>query len=150
MTRPRLRSALPLPRYTRPRRLARGNIGYFFLVPKWARLKGCPIQSQPLGDNYEEAVQRAERILLPAFDSWLRGGDDAKPGVGVVIGSVDWLFNEFRVTWTKATAKRTRALSPGQCRVHETGIKMITEYLLKDGRHVGSLNVRKIDAAFGE
>lgn len=73
-------------------------------------------------------MQRAERILLPAFDSWLSGGDDAKPGVCIVIGCVDWLFNEFRAMWSKATAKRTRALSPGQGRVHETGIKLIRTY----------------------
>jgi hypothetical protein len=150
MTRPKLRSALPLPRYTRPRRLTRGRIGYFFLVPKWARLKGCPIQSEPLGDDYDAAVQRTERVLLKAFDSWLGGGEDAKPSVGIVIGSVDWLFNEFRKTWSKATAKRTCALSPGQCRVHETGIKMISEYLLKDGRRFGSLNVRKIDTSVAD
>src|SRR3974377_588290 len=119
MKRPKIRSALPLPRYTRPRCLATGKISYFFLVPKWARLKGCTVQSEPLGDDYAAMVQRAEHVLLPAFDSWLSGGDDEKPGVGVVIGSIDWLFNEFRPTWTKVTAKRTRPLSPGQCRNHE-------------------------------
>jgi hypothetical protein len=39
-------------------------------------------------------------------------------------------------------------LSPGQCRVHETGIKMISEYLLQDGRRLGTRRVSSIDTAF--
>jgi hypothetical protein len=41
------------------------------------------------------------------------------------------MLNEFRPTWTTPTAKRTRPLSPGQCRNHEQGIKMISEYVLQ-------------------
>ncbi|WP_246774230.1 hypothetical protein [Bradyrhizobium diazoefficiens] len=97
------------------------------------------------------AVQRAEKILLPAFDSWLTGSDDANPvGIGVVIGTLDWMFHEYRRTWKQKTAKRLQPLSPGQCRVHETGIKMICEYLLKDGRRLGALRVLSIDTAFAD
>jgi hypothetical protein len=39
-------------------------------------------------------------------------------------------------------------LSPGQCRVHETGIKMICEYILQDGRRLGTRRVSSIDTAF--
>jgi hypothetical protein len=141
------RTALPLPRYTIPKPVS-GGWAHFFQVPYWSRKKGCPVESEPLGVDYDAAVERAEKILLPAFDSWRSGGDDAKPGVGVVHGTLDWMFNEFRPTWCQATAKRTRPLSSGQCRVHETGIKLICEYLLKDGRRVGSLPVKKIDTAF--
>jgi hypothetical protein len=142
------RTALPLPRYTIRKPVRSGGWAYFFQVPYWARKKACPVESEPLGVDYDAAVDRAEKILLPAFDSWRTGGNDAKPGVGVIYGTLDWMFNEFRLTWSQATAKRTRPLSPGQRRVHETGIKLICEYLLKDGRRVGSLPVRKIDTAF--
>jgi hypothetical protein len=120
-------------------------------VPTWARERGCPVKNEPLGTDYEFALQRAERILLPAFDSWLRGGEDANPaGIGVVIGTLDWMFHEYRRMWKQKTAKRLQPLSPGQCRVHETGIKMICEYVLKDGRRLGTRRVTSIDTAFAD
>lgn len=60
------RSALPLPRYTRRKRLKKGGVAYFFDVPTWARERGCPVENEPLGTDYDLAVQRAQRILLPA------------------------------------------------------------------------------------
>jgi len=136
------RSTLPLPRYTRRKRLKKGGFGYFFDLPTWARERGCSVENEPLGTDYDLAVQRAETILLPAFDSWLRDGDDANPvGIGVVIGTLEW---------KQKTAKRLQPLSPGQCRVHETGIKMICEYVLKDGRRLGALRVSSIDTAFAD
>jgi hypothetical protein len=75
---------------------------------------------------------------LPAFDSWQSGGEDQQPGVGVVSGTLDWMFHEFERTWSKPSAKRSRALSPGQCRVHKTGIKMLSEYVLRNGKRLGS------------
>ena len=143
----RRRSALPLPRYTLHKRVKNGW-GYFFNVPSWARKRGCPLQNEPLGADYDRAVQRVERILLPAFDSWRSGGEDATSVVGVVVGTLDWMFHEYRQTWSQKTAKRLQALSPGQCRVHETGIKMICEYLLQDGRRLGTRRVSSIDTAF--
>ena len=143
-----MKSVLPLPRYTLRKRLKTGEMAYFFNVPGWARNKGCPHHSEALGTDYDAAVQRAERVLLPAFDSWRSGGSDADPSIGVKIGTLDWMFHEYRKTWSQKTAKRTKPLSSGQCRVHETGIKMICEYELKDGRRVGSLRLSSIDTAF--
>ena len=109
----RRRSALPLPRYTLHKRLKTGW-GYFFNVPIWARKRGCTVQNEPLGTDYDAAVLRAEKVLLPAFDSWRTGGEDANPvGIGVVIGTLDWMFHEYRRTWSQKTAKRMQPLSPG-------------------------------------
>lgn len=144
------RSALPLPRYTL-RKPLKGGWGYFFNVPIWARKKGCTVPNEPLGTDYDVAVDRAEKVLLPAFDSWRTAGDDAVPnGTGVVIGTLDWMFHEYRRTWALKTAKRLQPLSPGQCRVHETGIKMICEYQLKDGKRLGARRVSSIDTAFAD
>ena len=63
------RSALPLPRYVL-RKPIKSGWAYYFNVPIWARKAGCPVQNEPLGTEYEAAVQRAETVLLPAFDSW--------------------------------------------------------------------------------
>ena len=140
------RSALPLPRYVRRKRL-RGAWGYFFDVPTWARKRGCDL-NEPLGTDYTAAVFRAETVLLPAFDSWRTGGSDGKPDVGVIKGSIDWMFNEFRKTWKEVTAKRPRPLSPGQQRVHETGVGMIADYVLQDGKRLGTRRVTSVDTAF--
>jgi hypothetical protein len=51
-----------------------------------------------------------ERILLPAFDSWRSGGEDATSVVGIVVGTLDWMFHEYRQTWSQKTAKRLQAL----------------------------------------
>jgi hypothetical protein len=87
------RSALPLPRYTLRKRLGGGRFGYFFNIPMWARKRGCSIANEALGTDYKREVTRAEQILLPAFDSWRTGGEDANPiGIGVVVGTLDWSF----------------------------------------------------------
>jgi hypothetical protein len=83
------------PHGTRRKRLKKGGFGYFFDAPTWARKRGCPVKNEPLGTDYDLAVQRAEKKLLPAFDSWLIGGGDANPvGIGVVIGTLDWMFHD--------------------------------------------------------
>ena len=63
------RSALPLPRYVLRKPLKAGAWAHFFNVPSWARQAGCPVKNEALGTDYDAAVQRAENILLPAFDA---------------------------------------------------------------------------------
>jgi hypothetical protein len=128
---------MPLPRYTLAKRLRDGSLAYYFNVPMWARKSGCTVENEALGTDYESARTRAETVLLPAFDSWLRGGDDGSIDI-VVPGTLDWMFNEFRKTWGKPTAKRMKPLSPGQRRVHETGIKMLGDYVLQTGKRLGT------------
>ena len=70
----KLRTALPLPRYVLRKPRKDGMWAYFFNPPMWARRAGCPVGTEPLGTDYAEAVQRAETVLLPAFDSWRSGG----------------------------------------------------------------------------
>src|SRR5438046_1784697 len=65
------RSALPLPRYVL-RKPIKSGWGYFFNVPTWARKAGCPVGNEALGTDYAAAVQRAESVLLAAFDEWRR------------------------------------------------------------------------------
>ena len=141
------RSAIPLPRYTVRKVLKDGQMGYFFDLPSWARRRpDCTVSNEALGTDYDFAVQRVERVLLPAFDSWRTGGNDAAV-IGVVTGTFDWMFHEYRQTWSKPTAKRLKGLSPGQCRVHETGIKMLCEYRLQDGTRLGAHRLSQFDTA---
>ena len=64
------RTTQPLPRYVRRKRLADFQLAYFFEPPTWARKAGCTVVAEALGSNYESARNRAETVLLPAFDSW--------------------------------------------------------------------------------
>ena len=76
----KIKTTLPLPRYTR-RKWLKGTQtwGYFFEPPTWARYpfeeRGpCPVAAEELGTDYAAVVLRAETILLPIFDTWRIGG----------------------------------------------------------------------------
>jgi hypothetical protein len=134
-----------LPRYTLRKRLKNG-CAYFFNVPLWARKEGCPIENEALGTSYDSAVDRAERVLLPAFDDWRTGGKpDPTTNVGIVPETLDWLFHEWRQTWNQGSMKRVGPMSAGQRRVNNTGIKLIGNYVLKDGTRLGTRFLKKID-----
>jgi hypothetical protein len=137
------RSALPLPRYVLRKPLKSGW-GHFFNVPTWARKAGCPVKNEPLGNDHEAAVRRAETILLPAFDSWLSGGaSEATPKV-VAVGTLDWVFAEYRADrrFTKLDAKARR--------LHESGMRLVGDHILKDGRRLGAVRVTAIDTAVAD
>jgi hypothetical protein len=42
---------------------------------------------------------------------------------------------------------RMRPLSPGQCRVHETGINMLCEYRLQSGKRIGTQRLAMFDTS---
>jgi hypothetical protein len=135
------RSALPLPRYVRRKRLKDGW-GYFFDLPSWARRAGCTVENQPLGTDYEAAVQRAEMMLLPAFDSWRSGGEtDTRATEAVRTGTLDWVFAEYRAD------RRFTQLDTRTKRNHEVGFRLVGGYILKDGRRLGALPVTAITTA---
>ncbi|WGD55875.1 hypothetical protein QA641_19495 [Bradyrhizobium sp. CB1650] len=91
------RTALLLPRYVERKPLKGGGWGYLFHVPSWARKAGCAVENSPLGADYAAAVERAEKILLPAFDAWRKRGE-APAGSPAVAkpGTLDWMFAEYR------------------------------------------------------
>ena len=136
------RSALPLPRYVLRKPVKSGR-GYFFNVPTWARKAGCPVRNEALGTDYEAAVQRAETVLLRAFNSWRSGGasdPDVKPIVAVV-NTLDWIFAEYRSDrrFTKLDAKTKR--------IHESGMLLVADHVLKDGRRLGGVRLAAIDTS---
>jgi len=88
----------------------------FFNVPTWARVAGCPVRNEVLGTDYTAIVERAETVLLPAFDAWRSGEADAK-GPGAVHGTLDWVFAEYRAD------RRFTKLDPNtRRRNHEVGL----------------------------
>jgi hypothetical protein len=135
------RTVLPLPDYTLRKPLAEGW-GYYFNVPTWARKAGCAIANEALGRDYDAAVRRVENVLLPAFRSWRSGGaTDADVEIPAKVGTLDWVFAEYR-----SDRKYTR-LSPKQRRNHEVGFKHVGDYILKDGRRLGSVTLPAINTA---
>jgi hypothetical protein len=134
------RSALPLPRYVLRKPLKKAW-GHFFNVPTWARKAGCPVKNEPLGTDYEVAVRRAETVLLPAFDSWLSGGvSDELPKIAAV-GTLDWVFAEYRAD------RRFTKLDPKTKRLHESGMRLVGDHVLKDGRRLGGVRLAAINTA---
>jgi hypothetical protein len=136
------RSALRLPRYTERKPLKTGGWGYFFHVPTWAKKAGCPVQNAPLGADYDAAVERAEKLLLPALDEWRTGGaaSDSEPAVPAS-GTLDWMFAEYRAD------RRYSKLDPKSKRNHEVGFKLVGGYILKDGKRLGEKRLTAIDTA---
>jgi hypothetical protein len=111
-------------------------------VPTWARQAGCTVENEPLGSDYAAAVERAESVLLPAFDSWRSGGitdaaqtDIARPG------TLDWLFAEFR------SDRRFTELDTMTRRNHEASFRLVGGHVLKDGRRLGQVRLTSINTA---
>jgi hypothetical protein len=135
------RSALPLPRYVLRKPIKSGGWAYYFNVPMWARKAGCPVQNEPLGSDYHAAVERAETVLLPAFDSWRSGNVEAKAATGAAYGTLDWLFAEFR------SDRRFTELDTMTRRNHEASFRLVGGRVLKDGRRLGQVRLASIDTA---
>jgi hypothetical protein len=132
------RSALPLPRYVRRKWLRSGAWGYFFEPPSWARRRSCNVASEALGSDYRKAVERAEMVLLPAFDSWrTQGASDIVPS-GPAPGSFDWLVAEFK------ESPRFAKLSRRTRRDHDYALALASSITLQDGRCFGQVPVNKI------
>jgi hypothetical protein len=135
------RSALPLPRYVRRKRLRSGGWGYFFDLPTWARRAGCTISREALGIDYAKAVERAETVLLPAFDSWRTGGKSDAVSTTAALGTLDWVFAEYRAD------RRYTKLDTRTKRNHEVGFRLVGGHLLKDGRKLGGVRLTAINTA---
>jgi hypothetical protein len=74
-------------------RWTKAGWAYFFCVPSWARKAGCPIHNEALGTDLDAATERAERILLPAFDAWQSGDTKTATTPAVAApGTLDWVF----------------------------------------------------------
>jgi hypothetical protein len=142
----RQRSALPLPQYTRRKPLAGGKWGYYFEPPSWARKlrngddRGpCPVGAEDLGADYDAAMRRVERVLLPAFHTWRTRGVLEPSAAVAPAGSLDWLFAEYRNT------DKFRTLSKRMRKLHEDGWRLVSDYVLKDGRRLGTVKLTSID-----
>lgn len=136
------RTALKLPRYCRRKPLKNGRWAYFFEPPTWARAQGCQIEAEPLGQDYGAAVDRAENVLLPAFDSWRsRGLTDMVPAA-VTPGSFDWLAGVFK------SHQKWKEIDHKTQRLYEQGLSLFANHRLKDGTRAGSKQIADFTKGF--
>ncbi|WP_076867004.1 hypothetical protein [Bradyrhizobium mercantei] len=121
-----------------------GRWAYFFEPPTWARAQGCHVKAKALGEDYGTAVERAEYVLLPAFDSWRsRGMTDLVP-IGVAPGSFDWLVGIFK------SHQKWKEIDHKTQRLYEQGLSLFANYRLKDGTRAGSKQISQYTKSFAD
>ena len=138
---------MTLPRYCRRKSLKNGQWGYFFEPPTWARKQGCWVKAEALGKEHKAAVDRANHVLLPAFDSWRSGALTDMTPPSPVPGSFDWLVGIFKThrKWTEIDSKTQR--------FYDRGLALFANQTLKDGSRAGSKQItdftkRFVDAVY--
>jgi hypothetical protein len=133
---------MTLPRYCRRKSLKNGQWGYFFEPPSWARKQGCCVKAEALGREQKAATDRANHVLLPAFDSWRSGGLTDMTPASPVPGSFDWLVGIFKThrKWTEIDSKTQR--------FYDRGLALFANQKLKDGSRAGSKQISDFTKRF--
>jgi hypothetical protein len=135
-----------LPRYVITKRLKSGAVGYYFNVPKIYLKLGCPKLNAPLGTDYvvacgEDGKGGQAAKFNGLFDEW----DQARRGLPVSseaapsIGSVDWLFREYKQSkaYIEKVGKRSH-------RSYEWSMRAVCNTLNKRGVRIGNLPIKSI------
>lgn len=135
-------TAPKLPRYCRRKLLANNTVAYYFAPPTWARRQGCDLSPEALGRDYASAVERVEKVLLPAFDSWRsRGLSDMMPA-SPDPGTFDWLIGIFQAHQKWGEIESTTQ------RQYKKSLALFANHELKDGSRVGSKQLSDFTKAF--
>jgi hypothetical protein len=135
-----------LPRYVIAKPLKSGLVAYYFNVPKLYLQAGCPKLNEPLGADYVVACGQDGKggraaTLNGLFDEWdqLRRGLPVSFAAAPAIGSVDWLFREYKQSkaYTEKVSARSRTS-------YEWTMRAVADTLNKKGVRIGNLPVRSI------
>jgi hypothetical protein len=122
--------------------LKSGRWAYFFEPPTWARKQSCPVKADAFGAEHAAAVERAEKFLLPAFDSWRsRGLTDMVPA-SPVPGTFDWLVCVFK------SHQKWQEIDHKTQRFYEQGLALFAGHKLKDGSRAGSKQILDFTKGF--
>lgn len=135
-----------LPRYVIPKTLAGGVTAFYYNVPKLYLRLGCPKLNEPLGADYAVACGvngkggRAA-TLNGLFDEWVlaRRGISVSSEAAPAIGTVDWLFREYRQSkaYTEKVGIRSRT-------GYEWAMRAVCDTQNKKGVRIGALPIRSI------
>lgn len=131
---------IELPRHVRAKRLKSGATAFYYDIPTRYRKLKCPVPNEPLGQDFANACEKA-KTLNGLFDEW----DEKRKGLPIStpsapkIGSVDWLFREYKqsLAYTKKVAVRSR-------KDYEWAMDLLCDALTKSGDRVGSRPIRTI------
>lgn len=135
-------TAQKLPRYCQRKLLAKGRVAYYFSPPSWARRHGCDLRPEALGSDHATAIERVEKVLLPAFESWRsRGLSDITPA-SPEPGTFDWLIGIFQAhhKWEEIESTTQRQ--------YKKSLALFANHELKDGSRVGSKQLSDFTRAF--
>lgn len=132
------------PRFVKPKPLATGQIAYYFEVPKYHLDKGCPNLSQPLGTDYivacgEDGEGGRAAGLNARFDEWYAIAAGIPIEEPVRIGTVDWLFREY-----KKSAAYLAKVAPRSRGDYERVMKMVADTRTKKEDRIGDRMVKAI------
>src|SRR4051794_6196723 len=131
---------LNLPRFVIHKKLKTTSDSFYFNVPTIYVALGCTVRNEPLGTDYGLAIQRAA-ILNELFDEWnaSRKGSPVHNLSKPRIGTVDWLFVEYRRSkaYTEKVAARSR---PN----YEWAMRELSNIITKKGDRIGSRAIRSI------
>jgi integrase len=125
------------PSYMTEKKLAHGQIAYYWQPPTWARKGGCPVVPEPLGTDYGEAKRRCDDVLNPQFHAWRTNGEIDEHSRPLPY-TFDWLVSVY-----KSSPKYSR-LSPGTQGDYDRVLSLVSKHKIKDGRHFGELTLRSI------
>jgi hypothetical protein len=135
--------SVKLPRHVIPKVLASGATAFYYTVPTKYRKMKCPVPNEALGTDYAKACGEGGRAetLNGLFDEW----NDARKGLPVSgveaprIGTVDWLFREYKQSkaYTEKVAVRSR-------KNYEWAMREVCDTLTKRGDRVGGRSIKSI------
>jgi hypothetical protein len=135
-----------LPRYVIPKNLRSGVVAYYFNVPTVYRKAGCQVPNEPLGTDYVVACGADGKggraaTLNGLFDEWnaVRRGLPIESEKAPAIGSVDWLFREYKQSkaYTEKVGKRSH-------KSYEWSMRAVCNTLNKKGIRIGNLPAKSI------
>jgi hypothetical protein len=120
--------------------LSSGGVGFYYNVPTLYRLMNCPVSNEPLGKDFAVASKRAA-MLNGLFDEWsaARSGLPLTGASTPIIGTVDWLFREYKQSkaYSEKVGKRSH-------KSYEWSMRAVGNTLSKRGVRIGSLPIKSI------
>jgi integrase len=132
------RKPLGWPRYMVPRPLKSGAIGFYWVLPSWAKKNGCTLKGEALGTDYGEAKKRCDVLLNPQFDAWRKGDEIAPSSNHAASGTFDWMVAMYKSSplYQKLAVKTRKS--------YDAQLRLASQHKLKDGRSFGVLPLTSI------
>jgi hypothetical protein len=137
---------LPLPRNVIVKRLASGELGFYFNIQSIYRKLGCSVSNEALGNDYQIACGSdgnggRAAALNARLDEWhaIRRGLPVTGERAPIYGTVRWLFQEYRrsIAYLEKVAVRSRP-------DYERTIQLVENIVTKKGDKLGDRKIKSI------